>query len=70
VRAPYPEVRPHARERALGLSGLLAEAGVLVFMGKSRLDSRSLGAIYTPWCRVAFGGRSNGQEAAAKKQRQ
>src|SRR5262245_35351839 len=39
------------------------------FMGKSRLDSPRPGAIYTPWCCVAFGARSNGQEATAKKQR-
>jgi hypothetical protein len=38
------------------------------FTGKSRLDSRSPGAIYTPSCRVAFGARSDGQEATAKKQ--
>src|SRR5262245_51238334 len=47
-------------------------------MGKSRLDSPWSGAIYTPWCCVAFGEeatakkqrpRSNGQEATAKKQR-
>jgi hypothetical protein len=38
------------------------------FTGKSRLDSPRPGAIYTPWCRVAFGARSNGQEATAKKQ--
>jgi hypothetical protein len=30
-------------------------ATCLVFMGKSRLDSRRLRAIYTPWCCVAFG---------------
>jgi len=35
------------------------------FMGKSRLDLTRLGAIYTPWCRIAFGARSNGQEATA-----
>src|SRR5262245_53213972 len=28
-------------------------------MGKSRLDSPRPGAIYTPWCCVAFGARSN-----------
>jgi len=39
------------------------------FMGKSRLDSPRLGAIYTPWCCLAFGARNNGQEATAKKQR-
>jgi hypothetical protein len=39
------------------------------FTGKSRLDLPRPGAIYTPWCRVAFGARSNGQEATAKKQR-
>ena len=33
------------------------------FMGKSRLDSPRLGAIYTPWCCLAFGARNNGQEA-------
>jgi hypothetical protein len=38
------------------------------FTGKSRLDLPRPGAIYTPWCRVAFGARSNGQEATAKKQ--
>src|SRR5262249_8940793 len=38
-------------------------------MGKSRLDSPRPGAIYTPLCCVAFGARSNGQEATAKKQR-
>jgi len=35
------------------------------FMGKSRLDSPWPGAIYAPWCCVAFGARSNGQEATA-----
>src|SRR5882724_2834275 len=33
-----------------------------VFLGKSRLDSPWLGAIYTPCCCVAFGARSNGQD--------
>jgi hypothetical protein len=33
------------------------------FMGKSRLDSRSPGAIYTPCVASRLGARSNGQEA-------
>src|SRR5262249_2405505 len=40
------------------------------FIGKSRLDSRWPGAIYTPWFCVEFGGRRKGQEATAKNQRQ